>query len=135
MSRWITTDLVLRAVGQALMHRNPPGLILHSDRGCQYTSKAYRKFTAKHNIELSMSATGNCYDNAVAESFFHTLKIGIVHDEKYFTRSQATRAIFEYVQVFYNRQRIHSSIGYMAPVQFEARWQKNRPNHHCLQKA
>ena len=81
-----------------------------------------------------MSATGNCYDNAVAESFFHKLKIGIVHDEKYFTRSQAARAIFEYVQVFYNRQRIHSSIGYMTPVQFEARWQKNHPNHDCLQK-
>jgi len=123
MSQRITVDLVLRAVGQAVKRRNPPaGLIIHSDRGSQYTSKAYHKFTKKHGLIISMSSTGNCFDNAVAESFFHTLKIAVVHDVVYLTRNQATRAVFEYVEIFYNRQRMHSALDYLTPEQFEQCW-------------
>lgn len=123
MSQRMTTDLVLRAVAQAILHRKPkPGLIIHSDRGSQYTSKAYYGLAKEHRITLSMSSTGNCYDNAVAESFFHTLKLAVVHGQKFETRNQATRVIFEYIEVFYNRQRMHSSLGYLTPEQFEGRW-------------
>ena len=127
MSQRLKTDLVLRAVTQAVQRRKPPkGLILHSDRGCQYTSKAYRKLTSKYGIELSMSSTGNCFDNAVAESFFHTLKVNLIHGEKYQTRNQATRAIFEYVEIFYNKRRMHSSLNYLTPEQFENIWSQNQ---------
>jgi transposase InsO family protein len=120
MSHRLKTDLVLRAVGQAVSRRNPmPGLILHSDRGSQYTSRAYRKLTYKSGITLSMSGTGNCYDNAVAESFFHTLKIAVVHGQTYQTRNQATRAIFEYIELFYNQKRMHSTPNYCSPNEFE----------------
>ena len=126
MSQRMTTDLVLRSVGQAISHRKPPpGLIIHSDRGSQYTSKAYHALTKQHKVELSMSSTGNCYDNAVAESFFHTLKLATVHNEKFETRNQATRVIFEYIEVFYNRQRMHSALGYLTPDQFEHFWLNN----------
>ncbi len=125
MSRRINVDIVLRAVEQAVIRRKPkPGLIIHSDRGSQYTSKAYNTLAKKHKIVLSMSGTGNCFDNAVAESFFHTLKIATVHDENFITRDQATRTIFEYIEVFYNRQRIHSALDYLSPEQFENLWSK-----------
>lgn len=129
MSRRIQTDLVLRAVTQAVKRRNPPkGLILHSDRGSQYTSKAYHKLASKYGIELSMSSTGNCFDNAVAESFFHTLKVNLIHGEKYETRDQATRAIFEYIEIFYNKKRMHSSLNYLTPEQFENLWSEKYEN-------
>ena len=114
------TALVLKALQQAVCHRQAkPGLILHSDRGCQYTSFAYRDFLRKCGIVQSMSAKGNCYDNAPMESFFHTLKTEHIFFCNYRTREQAMRSIFEYVEVFYNRQRIHSTIGYCSPVEFE----------------
>jgi len=139
MSQRLKTDLVLRATLQAIKHRKPtPGLILHSDRGCQYTSKAYAKLAQAHGILLSMSGTGNCFDNAVAESFFHTLKIALVHNQTFYTRNQATRTIFEYIECFYNRKRMHSSIGYKSPNQFEQEYYHQKtpyPKQHCLLNA
>lgn len=120
MGHYIDTDLVLRSLTQALCHRMPkPGLILHSDRGVQYTSNNYKTFTCKASITLSMSAKGHCYDNAVMESFFHTLKTEHVYFYQFKTRQEAIHSIFEYVEVFYNRQRIHSTLGYLSPLEFE----------------
>jgi putative transposase len=120
MSDRMTDDLVTAALQQAIIHRRPDaGLIHHSDRGSQYTSKYFRDLLIKYCIVASMSGTGNCYDNAVIESFFHTLKTEHVYFEQYITREIAKRSIFEYVEVFYNRQRRHSTLGYMSPVVFE----------------
>lgn len=121
----IDTCLIERAIRQALCHRSPSqGLIHHSDRGSQYTSEEFAKLAKSHGILLSMSSTGNCYDNAVAESFFHTLKTELVYQEKYVTREEAKRSIFEYIEIFYNRQRVHSFLGYLSPEQFEQNWSK-----------
>jgi transposase InsO family protein len=120
MGRHIDTDLVLRSLTQALCHRMPkPGLILHSDRGTQYTSTSYKNFTMKAGMVLSMSAQGHCYDNAAMESFFHTLKTEHVYFCQFKSRQEAISSIFEYVEVFYNRQRIHSTLGYLSPLEFE----------------
>ncbi len=120
MSKSPDTTLVIHALQQAMCHRQPKsGLIVHSDRGCQYTSFQYRKFLKKCGIVQSMSAKGNCYDNAPMESFFHTLKTEHTFRHKYLTREQAKQSIFEYIEVFYNRQRLHSTLGYLSPVQFE----------------
>lgn len=114
------TTLVVQALQQAICHRQPkPGLIVHSDRGCQYTSFQYRDFVRKCGIVQSMSAKGNCYDNAPMESFFHTLKTEHIFFCNYLTREQAKRSIFEYIEVFYNRQRLHSALNYLSPVVFE----------------
>ncbi|MBM3191908.1 MAG: IS3 family transposase [Chlamydiae bacterium] len=120
MGASLETGLVVRALEQALCHRKFSGsLIHHSDKGCQYTSKEFLKFTQAHRIELSMSGKGNCYDNAVAESFFHTLKTEHTNHYKFKTREEAMTSIFEYVEVFYNRQRLHSSLGYLSPDEYE----------------
>lgn len=120
MGNCINTKLVIRSLTQAIGRRKPyAGLILHSDRGTQYTSTEYKEFTEKHNFVLSMSAKGNCYDNAVIESFFHTLKTEHVFFNKYKARKQAILSIFEYIEVFYNRQRIHSTLNFMSPQEFE----------------
>lgn len=120
MSNRITAGLVLRAFNQAILRRNPgKGLIFHSDRGVQYASEAFRNVLTRHGCIQSMSAKGNCYDNAVAESFFHTLKTEYVYFEKYGTRDEAQSGIFEYIEVFYNRTRRHSAIGSSSPVDFE----------------
>ena len=120
MGNYIDTDLVIRSLKQAVLHRNPSsGLILHSDRGCQYTSKKYKDFAEKNSFILSMSAKGNCYDNAVMESFFHTLKTEHIFFRKFKTRLEATISIFEYIEVFYNRHRIHSTLNFMSPHDFE----------------
>lgn len=130
MSLHLNTDLVLRSLNQAVVRRKPSsGLILHSDRGCQYTSDAYINNARSRGFILSMSSTGNCYDNAAMESFFHTLKTEHVFFNKYLTRKDAIESIFEYVEVFYNRQRSHSTLNYMSPVEFESEkvshfWQK-----------
>ena len=119
MSERITTDLVLTALQQAIIHREPAGnLTHHSDRGCQYTSNDFRQLLKKHGIIASMSGTGNCYDNAAMESFFHTLKTEHIYFEHYSTREQAKQSIFEYVEVFYNRKRRHSTLGYISPMDF-----------------
>src|SRR3954467_14793289 len=96
-----------------------PGLMHHSDRGSQYAAGAYQKQLTKHGIVCSMSRKGNCWDNAPMESFFHTLKTELVHHRDYLTRDEARRDIFEYIEVFYNRQRRHSTLGYLSPAQFE----------------
>ena len=104
----------------AQTHRQPPPkLVFHSDRGCQYASAEYRQLLAAHGLEASMSRAGNCYDNAAMESFWSTLKNELVHRQTFATRAAARAAIFEYVEVFYNRQRLHSALGYRSPVDFE----------------
>jgi putative transposase len=121
MSAHPDTGLVLSSLKQAIIHRRPStGLIIHSDRGCQYTSDAYISHARMHEFTLSMSSKGNCYDNAAMETFFHTLKTEHVFFDTYLTRKEAIASIFEYIEVFYNRQRSHSTLNYMSPVEFEA---------------
>jgi len=116
MDSRINQELVINALQQAIWRRHPDyGLIIHSDRGVQYASHAYRKLLKDHKFIQSMSGKGNCYDNAVMESFFHTLKVEHVYFESYQTRAEARESIFEYIEIFYNRVRKHSSIGYMSP--------------------
>ena len=119
------THLVLQSLSQAITHRNPSkNIILHSDQGTQYTSDAYQRYALMHGFRLSMSAKGNCYDNAAMETFFHTLKVEHVFFCKYLTKEEAKLSIFEYVEIFYNRQRLHSSLNYMSPVEFELSHQR-----------
>lgn len=127
MNERMTTELVTRALKQAITHRKPgKGLIHHSDKGCQYTSHAFQSELTINNIVCSMSGTGNCYDNAAMESFFHTLKTEHVYFESYKTREQAKHSIFEYVEVFYNRKRTHSTLGYLSPMVFETKWEQQQ---------
>ncbi len=120
MSHCLGQEIVLQALRQALLRRGPvPGLIFHSDQGVQYACQAFRELLTQHRIVQSMSGKGNCYDNAVAESFFHTLKTELVYFEDYQTREESRRSIFEYIEVFYNRERRHSALNYMSPVNFE----------------
>lgn len=119
MSDHMQTSLVEDALGMALARRHPvAGLLHHSDQGSQYTSAAYQQLLLQHHLQVSMSGVGNCYDNAVMESFFATLKTECATDQ-FTTRRQASTAIFEYIEVWYNRQRLHSSLGYLSPVEFE----------------
>jgi putative transposase len=123
MSEHMTADLVVSAVHQAVTHRKPEqGLIHHSDRGSQYTSSDFQKLLKAKGIVASMGSTGRCYDNAAAESFFHTLKTEHVYHETYLTREQAKLSIFEYIETFYNRTRRHSTLGYVSPAAFEQQW-------------
>jgi transposase InsO family protein len=104
----------------AILHRNPEaGLILHSDRGSQYTSISVRNLLKMYKITQSMSSTGNCYDNAITESFFHSLKTELIFWNSYQSREDAKRSTFEYIEIFYNRESLHSSLGYLSPVEFE----------------
>jgi transposase InsO family protein len=121
MAGHMRTELVSDALGMALAARHPGNdLLHHSDRGVQYASDAYQKILADHGIEVSMSRSGNCYDNAVMESFWATLKTELVYQMDYATLEEARASIFEYIEVFYNRQRLHSSLGYVSPERFEA---------------
>jgi len=95
-------------------------LVWHTDRGSQYASDSHRAILKEHSIIQSMSRKGNCWDNAVSESFFHTLKTEMVHHTLFKTRNEATQAIFEYIEVFYNRERIHSANDYLSPVEYES---------------
>jgi len=118
----LRSSLVGDALRMALGQRRPAaGLIFHSDRGCQYTSAEFRGLLAQHGLVQSLSRPGQCWDNAVAESFFSTLKEELLYRGVWPTRVAARRAIFEYVEVFYNRQRMHSTLGYLTPVAYEAR--------------
>ena len=111
---------VLTALHRAIARRNPPaGLIIHSDRGVQYACKAFRKILKKHHFIQSMSRKGDCWDNAVAESFFSILKSELVHRQRFGGTKDALRGIFEYIEVFYNRQRKHSTLDYLSPAQYE----------------
>lgn len=121
MDKRMKSTLVTEALKMALMRRKVrSSLLLHSDQGAQYASSDYRAMLLENGIECSMSRKGNCWDNAVAESFFHTLKTELVDCEDYRTREEAKASIFEYIEVFYNRQRRHSHIGNKAPLVFEA---------------
>lgn len=116
----LTTELPLRALEMAVLRRSPRSALQHhSDRGCQYTSQEYRRALAELGIEVSMSRKGNCWDNAVAESFFSTLKTELIHDRRWASRTDLRSAVFDYIEIFYNRQRLHSTLGYMSPAQFE----------------
>ena len=120
MEKRLTQDLVIKALQMAVQRRRPRrGLLLHSDRGSQYASYQYQRLLWYHGITCSMSRKGNCWDNAVMESFFHTLKVELVYQCVFQTRAQARRTIFEYIEVFYNRIRIHSAIGYNSPEEYE----------------
>jgi len=120
MSDRITDDLTLNALGMALARRRPPqGLLHHSDRGSQYASGDYQQALAQHRIVCSMSRRGDCWDNAVAESFFATLKVELVHDATWATRATARTDLFEYLELFYNGQRRHSALGFLSPRAFE----------------
>jgi len=115
-------SLVNDALKMALNNRTPSkGLLWHTDRGSQYASYEHKDLLKQYGIVQSMSRRGNCHDNAVAESFFHTLKTELTHHEIYFTKEQAKRSIFEYIEVFYNRERIHSANNNLSPVEFEER--------------
>jgi putative transposase len=121
MADHMRTELVQDALQMALARRQPaPRLLHHSDRGVQYASDDYQHLLARHGMEASMSGKGNWWDNACVESFWGTLKTELVHHEHYRTRDQARQSIFEYIEVFYNRQRLHSAIGYQSPEAFEA---------------
>lgn len=121
MAEHLRAELVLDALAMATSSRSPsPGLIHHSDRGVQYCCGEYRAELESWGMLASMSRVGDCYDNAPKESFWATLKKELVSDREFATRVEARQAIFEYIEVFYNRQRIHSSLGYLSPEQFEA---------------
>jgi transposase InsO family protein len=116
----LATTLPLAALDMALTQRRPPtGLVHHSDRGVQYASAAYRQRLAQAGVVPSMSRRGNCYDNAMMESFWSSLKRGLIHQQTFATRASARAAIFEWIEVFYNRTRLHSALGYKSPVDFE----------------
>lgn len=122
MAHRIDRQLVMDAFAMALKRRSPDlGLLHHSDRGSQYASTDFQSLLVSHGVECSMSRKGNCWDNAVAESFFHTLKVELVYHRSYETRKEARKDIFEYIEVFYNRQRRHSALGYLSPAEFEKR--------------
>lgn len=119
----LATALPLRALRNAVQRRRPPvGLLHHSDQGCQYTSEVYREELARHGIMASMSRRGNCWDNAVAESFFSTLKTELLHRKSWRSREELHAALFDYIEVFYNRRRIHSTLGYKTPAEVEDRY-------------
>jgi transposase InsO family protein len=114
-------QLVVQALRMALAYRQPgPDLLHHSDRGSPYTSEDYQHVLASWHIQVSMSRTGNCYDNAMMERFFASLKGECIRRQTFETREQAQYIVFEYIECFYNRTRLHSSLGYLSPVQFES---------------
>jgi transposase InsO family protein len=120
MSDSLEKGLVLDALKMAHRRRQPGvGLVHHSDRGSQYASDEYRELLDDYGMKMSMSRKGDCWDNAVIESFFGTLKRELVHHRSYRTRAEARKDIFEYIEVFYNRERLHSSLGYMSPLNYE----------------
>lgn len=117
----LKTDLVDAALTDALVRRRPAsGLVFHSDRGCQYTSAQHARLAAAHGIRLSVGRRGQCWDNAVAESFFSTIKTELLHRQPWPTHTAARQAIFEYIEGWYNTRRRHSSLGYLSPAAFEA---------------
>ena len=123
MGRWITRQLVIDALNMAIKNGSlESGLLHHSDRGVQYASNEFRGLLKAHTIRCSMSRKGNCWDNAVAESFFHTLKVELIQGKIYDNRQEAKTDIFDYIEVFYNRQRRHSYLGYLSPDEYEKKF-------------
>jgi putative transposase len=122
MGSGLGTELVIRALMMASLHRRPPrGLLVHSDRGVQYGSRAFRRVLETHGMRQSMSRKGDCWDNACAEVFFKSLKTELIGGRIYRSRSEAQRAIFEYIEAFYNRRRLHSHLDYVSPADYEER--------------
>ena len=122
MSQRITVELTKQALTMALAKRAPmAGLLHHSDRGSQYAATSYQRVLNQYGLIPSMSRKGNCWDNACVESFFGTLKRELVYQRRYVTREEARQDLFEYIEVFYNRQRRHSTLGYHSPAEYEAR--------------
>ncbi len=120
MNRRMTQQLVCDALTMAVFRRGfPKGTILHSDRGSQYCSKRYQRLLEINGLRCSMGRRATCYDNAITESFFHTLKVERIHRERYGTRRSAKSSIFKYIETYYNRQRRHSAIGQQIPMIFE----------------
>jgi putative transposase len=120
MDQSMTAELVRAALDMAIQQQNPEsGLVYHSDRGCQYASHSFRERLSELGLVQSMSRKGNCHDNAVAESFFHTLKVEHVYHERFRTRAEAKASVFEWIEVFYNRKRRHSALGYLSPECYE----------------
>jgi len=120
MDKTIADTLTLSALKQAILRRSPPkGLICHSDRGSQYACNDFKALLTQHEITGSMSRKGDCWDNAVAESFFHTLKVELIHRTRFQTREEAKAKIFEYVEMYYNTRRAHSTLGYLSPFEYE----------------
>lgn len=117
----MTATLVCDALIMALWNRKmPKGVIVHSDRGSQYCSAVYQTLFRKHQLICSMSKKGDCYDNAAMESWNHSFKVEAIHGERFKTRSDAKSQVFEYIEVYYNRKRLHSKLGYLSPEAFEA---------------
>ena len=122
MSDRMTSSLVCHALRMAIFARHRPhGVIVHSDRGSQYCSQEYQRLLGEHKLLYSMSKKGDCYDNAAMESWNHSLKVEAIHGERFATREQARAHVFEYIEVYYNRQRLRSTLGYLSPVEFELR--------------
>ncbi len=125
MQDTMDVSIVLHALQMAITARRPaPGLLHHSDRGSQYAAKSYRTELAAHGMRASMSRPGNCYDNAVAESFFSTLEFELLMRSDWHTRDAAKRAVFRYIETWYNRKRRHSTLGYVSPAEYEAQLQQ-----------
>lgn len=120
MSERMTSKLVIDALQMAIWRRKKPrGVIIHSDRGSQYCSSDYQKLLAENGFICSMSKRGDCYDNASMESWNHSFKVEAIHGEKFSTRADAKNHVFDYIDVYYNRKRLHSRLGYLSPVNFE----------------
>jgi putative transposase len=116
---------MMYAFQKALWRRRPGnGLLVHSDRGVQYASTEFRELLKENRCIQSMSRKGNCWDNAVAESFFHTLKTQLIYHVRFKDKDEAEQALFNYIEVYYNRRRRHSTIGYKSPAMFEMDWMK-----------
>jgi transposase InsO family protein len=129
MHQILDARLVIAALRMALLQRRPKGaLIIHSDRGMQFASAAYRQVLAQHGLTASMSRKGNCYDNAFIESFWSSLKYELVYHQRFATFAQAHNAIFNYIETFYNRTRLHSSLAYRSPITFESQLNLNQRN-------
>jgi len=126
MSTTLSTRLLTDSFNQAMLHRSPCHLLFHSDQGVQYASLEFRNLLDKNKITQSMSRRGNCWDNAVSESFFGTLKLELMSNNKFHSKRHARESIFEYINVFYNRKRRHSTLGYLPPAEFEAKFYKSR---------
>jgi transposase InsO family protein len=125
ISAYLDRQLTINALKRALFRRQVgPGLIFHSDRGSQYASEDFKELAQMNDFIQSMSRKGNPYDNAIVETFFHSLKTEWVHFEKYQTRDQASQSIFEYIEIFYNRTRKHSALGYLSPTEYEQKYSK-----------
>ena len=127
LSGSLDSNSTVKALNKAILRRRPgSGLMIHSDRGIQYACNDFRNELKKHNFIQSMSRKGNCWDNAVAESFFHTFKTQLIHHERFDDVMTAEQAIFNYIEIYYNRRRRHSSNDYYSPADYELKWERDQ---------